>query len=120
MEKKCLCSCSSGEKIVMSCSGASDLGQFSDLIARKLHQKGRRKMNCLAVVGAGNKRSIENFKQKQLLLIDGCAQDCGKTILESEGFNCFSHFRLTDFGYQKGKTTVSEETIDDIIKKIDL
>lgn len=60
--KKQNCLCGAGEYIVMACSGASDVGQISDLVARKLHNNGVRKMNCLAVVGAGIEKSIENFK----------------------------------------------------------
>ncbi len=60
--KKENCFCAAGDYIVMACSGASDVGQISDLAARKLRENGVRKMNCLAVVGAGIEKSIESFK----------------------------------------------------------
>ncbi len=33
---------------VVACSGASNTGQYSDLVARKLMQSGKAKMLCLA------------------------------------------------------------------------
>ena len=85
--KKEDCLCGSGEYIVMACSGASDVGQISDLVARKLRDNGVRKMNCLVVVGAGIVQSIDNFKTKALLIIDGCPIDCGKRMMEQHNFN---------------------------------
>lgn len=35
-EKKVDCHCSCSELMVMACSGASDVGHLSDLVARKL------------------------------------------------------------------------------------
>ena len=45
------CVCNSGEKIVIACSGACDLGQVTDSVARKLRDNKVFKMNCLAAVG---------------------------------------------------------------------
>jgi uncharacterized metal-binding protein len=59
--KKDNCLCGAGDYIVMACSGASDFGHISDLVARKLSNNGVREINCLAVVGAGIEKSIENF-----------------------------------------------------------
>ena len=42
----------------MACSGACDLGQITDLVARKLRDNNVRKMHCLAVVGAGIEKCL--------------------------------------------------------------
>lgn len=111
-EKKCLCG--SGEFMVLACSGACDLGQITDIVARKLRDNGVRKMNCLAVVGAGIEKSIEGFKKKNILMLDGCPTDCGKQILDKAGFKDYKYFRVTDIGYIKGQTPITE----DVIKKV--
>jgi len=57
----------------MACLGAYNLGQITDLVARKLRDKNVRKMHCLAVVGAGIEKSIEvkNKKYKPQLTLIG-------------------------------------------------
>lgn len=86
-EKKNQCTCNTSEtKIVFACSGASDLGMITDLVSKRLHIAGKRKMNCLAVVGAGIKKSIDQFKSKDVLVIDGCSIACGKRMMEHHGF----------------------------------
>jgi len=57
-EKKDNCLNGAGEYIIMAGLGASDVGQISDLVARKISDNGVRKMNCLAVAGAGIEKSI--------------------------------------------------------------
>lgn len=112
--------CGKEEFVVLSCSGASDLGHLSDIIARRLAQNGVRKMNCLAVAGAGIRKSINKFKNKNLLVIDGCPIDCGNKIIQKCGMKDFKHLRITDFGYQKGKTEITEDTINNVYKKAEV
>jgi uncharacterized metal-binding protein len=116
--KKCLCG--EGDYIVLACSGASDVGHISDLVARKLSKEGVRKMNCLAVVGAGIEKSIESFKKSNLLIIDGCPVDCGKKIAEKAGIENFSYVRITELGYKKGLTEVNETVVDEVYKKVEV
>jgi uncharacterized metal-binding protein len=118
--KKEDCLCGSGEFIVMACSGASDVGQISDLVARKLRDNGVRKMNCLAVIGAGIEKSIESFKTKELLIIDGCPIDCGKRMMEQHQFTNYKYLRITDFGFVKGKTPITEENIQEVYSKAEI
>ena len=79
------CTCCTNDSIVLACSGASDLGHVTDLVARKLRDYGACKMNCLAVAGAGIESSINQFKNAHLLVIDGCDVDCGKIIINNAG-----------------------------------
>jgi uncharacterized metal-binding protein len=119
-KKQADCLCGSGDYIVMACSGASDVGQVSDLVARELRDNGVRKMNCLAVVGAGIEKSIENFKTKELLVIDGCPIDCGKRMMEQHNFTNYKYLRVTDLGFVKGNTPVTEETIQKVYEKAEI
>jgi Uncharacterized conserved protein len=111
------CNCGNGEYVVIACSGACDLGQISDLVARKLRDNKIRKMNCLAAVAADVKPTIEMFKEANLLLIDGCAVDCGKKILDKAGINNYKYMRMTDLGYIKGQTPVTNEVITAVYDK---
>lgn len=106
------CSCSQNGAIVLACSGASDVGQISDLTARKLKDSGIFKMSCLALVGAGIENSIENFKTADLLVIDGCSMNCAQKIMERNGINNYKYFRLSDIGLAKGCSPANEENLD--------
>lgn len=112
------CICGSSENMVLACSGACDLGLVTDRVARKLRDNNVRKMNCLAVVGAGIEKSIEDFKTKNILMLDGCTIDCGKRILDKEGFKDYNYIRITDFGYKKGETPVTDEVINAVYEKV--
>ena len=74
------CLCNASEYIVLCCSGASDVGYLSDQVARKLSRNKIRKMNCLTVVATGTDEKIEEFRQCNILVIDGCNEDCGKKL----------------------------------------
>ncbi len=110
--KKTNCSCAQNGAIVLACSGASDVGQISDLTARKLRDCGIFKMSCLALVGAGIEESIENFKKSDLLVIDGCPMDCGKKIMERHGIKDYKYLRLSDVGLAKGKSPANEDNLE--------
>ena len=113
MEEELSCSCSSSENCtVFACSGAADLGQASDLLARKLHKNQIRQMKCLAFVSAGITEMIDSVKDTKMLVIDGCTLDCGKKTFEENGLNDFIHLRLTDLGYEKGKTPPTADVIE--------
>lgn len=43
-------------------------------------------MNCLALIGAGIEKSIENFKPKKLLIIDDSQIDCGKKMMGQQQY----------------------------------
>ena len=117
-KKSCLCGTS--EFNVVSCSGASDLGQISDLVARRLRDNNVRKMNCLAMIAIDDKTLINSFQSANVLVIDGCAVDCGRKILENAGITTFNHLRLTDLGYLKGKTPPTEEVLTAIYEKAEI
>lgn len=117
-ENQKTCLCGNGEYLVITCSGACDLGQIADLVARKLRDNKIRKMNCLAAVAAEVKPTIEMFKEANLLLIDGCPVDCGKKILDKAGINNYKYLRMTDLGYVKGQTPVTSEVIEAVYDKV--
>lgn len=116
MENK-TCNCGTEEKIVIACSGAADVGYISDAVARKLSKNTNRKMSCLALFASCNNEKIEEFKSKNILVIDGCNLDCGKKIMQQRGIEDYTFLRITDMGYEKGKTPCTPETVDAIFEK---
>lgn len=113
------CLCGVSEYVVMTCSGACDLGEIADAVARKLRDNGVRKMSCLALIGAGSKKSIEALKTKNILVIDGCPTDCGKRILDNAGITSYKSFRVTDAGLKKGQTPVTADVITAVYEKVE-
>jgi uncharacterized metal-binding protein len=110
------CSCKDDAvKTVFACSGAADLGEISDLAARKLHREDVRQMKCLAFIGGGIQDMIDSVKDSNMLVIDGCPLDCGKLTMEKNGLKEFCHLRLTDLGYTKGQTPATVQVVDDIV-----
>lgn len=118
-KEKSGCLCGSSDNIVLACSGACDLGQVTDIVARKLRDNKVMKMNCLAAVGADITPTIEAFKSANLLMLEGCPVDCGKKILDKAGITNYTHIRMTDLGYTKGQTPVNEDVIKAVYDKVE-
>ena len=114
----CSCSSSSGPRVIFSCSGAADVGELADRAARKLTRNGTGKMFCLAGISGKVGAIVESKKTAmKILAIDGCALDCTKKTLAEAGITRINHLRLTDLGFEKGKTDVNARTIDQVVDK---
>lgn len=118
--KQSRCLCGGMEYVVLACSGACDLGRVTDVVARKLNDTGVRKMNCLALIGAGIEKSIGDFKRKNILMLDGCSIECGKHMLDKAGITNFMYLRVTDLGFKIGQTSVTEEVIKLVYNKSEI
>ncbi len=120
MENRTSCACGEGEYIVLTCSGSSDVGYISDQVARKLSRHKVRKMSCLALVASGNQEKIASFKKSNVLVIDGCPEDCGKKVMDKAGIANYKYARLSDMGYEKGKTPTTQDTIESVYSKVEI
>ncbi len=112
------CACEGAPKLVFSCSGAADVGALADQAARKMTRDGTGKMYCLAGIGGrvpGIMKSTE--AASSLLAIDGCPINCTRKLLEQAGFAKFAHLQLSDLGFRKGETEVSEAAIAAVAEK---
>lgn len=117
MKKKMEC-CTGGTKLIYSCSGGSDVGQIADLAARKLSKDGCGKMTCLGAIGAHLSGFVESAKGADMnLTIDGCPVACAKKNLEHIGVKPKSYI-LTEMGFVKGKSSVTDENVKKIMKEI--
>jgi uncharacterized metal-binding protein len=114
------CGCGVNEYMVLCCSGSSDVGYIADQVARMLSKNKVRKMNCLTVVATGTEEKINEFRKCNILVIDGCTEDCGKKIMAMRGITDYRYLRLTDLGYEKGKTLTSQEIIKAVYEKAEI
>ncbi len=112
------CACSSAPKLIFACSGAADVGALADQAARKMTRDGNGKMFCLAGIG-GRVSGIMASTQAAaaILAIDGCALDCARKSLEEAGFAGFEHILLSDLGFQKGESPVTDEGVAKIAEE---
>jgi uncharacterized metal-binding protein len=108
------CDCKPKDKVVITCSGAADVGYISDQVSRKLARNGHCKMSCMALFATCDAEKIDTFKDQKILVIDGCDEDCGKKVMVSRDIEDYSWLRITDLGYEKGNTPTSRQIITDI------
>jgi uncharacterized metal-binding protein len=111
--------------VVLACSGASNTGAYSDKVARKLMAGGKGKMLCLARFAVDPKFTEQSKEELEalgddgeLIIIDGCPINCAEKIMKKSGFLKYRHINTTDFGITKGKTPVTEDKIDEIVRAI--
>jgi uncharacterized metal-binding protein len=118
MSENNACACSSAPKLIFACSGAADVGALADQAARKMTRDGNGKMFCLAGIG-GRVSGIMMSTQaaSAILAIDGCALNCAKKSLEEAGFTGFEHLLLSDLGFQKGESAVTDEAVAKIAEE---
>lgn len=106
-------------RILFSCSGACDLGQVSDLVARRLRKSGYAQQNCscLASVGAGIKSTVDKAKAaEEVVCIDGCGVACASKMLEKIDVKP-KVYTLTKMGVPSGKIDVTEALIDNLFRQ---
>lgn len=92
---------------VVSCSGASNTGKYSDIVARQLMQSGQAKMLCLARFSI-DKQFSEKSKTEidKLVVLDGCPINCcvDATVIPfieqklNLSFGCYGCRDATDIG----------------------
>ena len=118
IQSNCGCSCSSGPKLIFSCSGAADVGELADRASRALTRNGSGKMFCLAGIGGRISGIVKSTEAAaSILAIDGCTLDCARKSLEEAGFKRINHLRLTDLGFEKGSTEIDPDSFAQVVDK---
>ena len=113
------CGCNGGPDLMFCCSGAADTAEIGDRAVRTLHKAGEAKMFCLAGIAGDVELIVANSRAaNRTLVMDGCDSDCAKRTMQKNGFSDFIHFRVTDLGWEKGKTPVAEERIAEVGGKL--
>jgi len=113
------CSCDGAPDLMFACSGAADTAEIGDRAVRMLHKAGEAKMYCLAGIAGDVEIIVVNSRAaNRMLVVDGCESDCARKTMERNGFNDFVHFRVTDLGWEKGKTPVADERIAEVADRL--
>lgn len=114
-QQSCGCGCSGGVRLIFACSGAADVGEIADKAARKLTREGSGRMFCTAGLGGRISGILKTTEAAEsVLAIDGCPLNCVKSSLEQAGFTDFQHLQLADLGLEKGKSPVTEESVNQV------
>jgi uncharacterized metal-binding protein len=110
--------CGEKNRVIYACSGASNVGEISDHIARHLRDENYGKMSCLSGIGADLSGYVETAKgADECLVIDGCPSKCARKIFEKHGING-RFVVLSEYGLEKGKTQVTPEVVAQTSEKI--
>lgn len=95
-----------------------DMGGLTDRAARQMTVDQTGKMYCLAGIGGRVEGIMANTKAAaRVLVIDGCKEECARKTMELAAFKDFQHLRLTDMGFEKGKTRVTAARIREVATK---
>lgn len=115
----CGCSTAAAKKkvLVYACSGAANVAEIADHVARQLTAEGLGQMFCLAGLGAGIPNMIQTAKDADLnLVIDGCPLDCARLIFQKLGLTNVKIIRVTDHGIEKAKgVTITADQVQKIV-----
>ncbi|MCX6344077.1 MAG: putative zinc-binding protein [Armatimonadetes bacterium] len=98
------CNCSGSSKMVLACSGASNVGQLSNEAAKRLDIEQSAKFYCLAGPGGDIDAMVSAVNEvEKLVVIDGCGVACAKLIMERSGIDNYCYVVVTDLGIEKNR-----------------
>ncbi len=99
-EKSC-CSVN-GPRLVLSCSGGSNVGQIANSAAMELDKQGKAQMYCLIGVAAHLGGMVDSAKAASgIIAIDGCQVACAKAALDHLQIPYTQHIVVTDLDIKK-------------------
>ena len=100
----CSCSCKGSSTMVLACSGASNVGQLTNEVAKRLDVEKSAKFYCLAGPGGDIQPMVKAVKEAdQLLVLDGCPVACAKVITDRAGVADYGYVVVTELGVEKNR-----------------
>ena len=96
------CCCAGGIRTILACSGASNVGQITNEVAKRLDLDKQGRFFCLAGVGghiSGMVASVDG--SDKVLVIDGCPVACAKLTMNEAGLDAYDYVVVTDLGIEK-------------------
>ena len=88
--------------ILLTCSGASNVGQLSNQAVVELTQEGFGKFFCLAGIGAHLDKFVQSAKNNpEVVVIDGCPVGCAKRVVEHAEIPISKYLVVTKLGIEK-------------------
>ncbi len=91
-----------GNALLLTCSGASNVGQLSHQAVVELAQEGFGKFYCLAGIGAHLSKFVQGAKDNpDVVVVDGCPVGCAKKIVEHAEISASKYLVVTKLGIEK-------------------
>ncbi len=110
--------CCGAPRLIFACSGASDVGAIADQAARRISRMKLASMGCLAAVNNQFDFAMDPIKAAEnVIVVDGCPENCAKSTMEKAGVQTFHHILLSEMGLEKGKSKVDQTNIARIYEK---
>lgn len=83
---------SKSDKAVLACSGASNVGQMTAEVAKRLDRDGAGHFTCATSLGAHVSSRVTSVKcSEKVLVLDGCTQGCAKRVAERAGIENYAY-----------------------------
>ena len=96
------CCCAGGVKTLLACSGASNVGQITNEVAKTLDIEKQGRFFCLAGVGGHISSMVASVEgSDKVLVIDGCPVACAKLTMDEAGLGGYEYVVVTDLGIEK-------------------
>lgn len=117
-EKKC--ACSSSDVRVVTCSGASNVGQIANQAAIELAKQKVAGFFCLAGVGGHVKGMVKSAKEAGLMIaIDGCPVQCAAKTLQHVEIEPAIQIIITELGIEKSHDiAIDQEVCSKVVAKV--
>ncbi len=111
------CSCGGNTRIVLACSGGSNVGQITNEAGKILTVNKEAKLSCLAGVGGLLSGLVATAQgAHKLLVLDGCAVGCAKACVDKAGVKEYAYLVLTEMGIEKKPVFEwTEETMGEVL-----
>jgi uncharacterized metal-binding protein len=102
MAKERSCCCSTETKTILACSGASNVGQITNEVAKELDEAGEANFFCLAGVGGHVSGMVASVKgADKVVVLDGCPVACAKKTMDAAGIAGYEYLVVTELGIEK-------------------
>ena len=99
------CCTTNNNRMLLACSGGSNVGQLANQATVELTQEGFGKMYCLVGIGGQLSNFVQSAKDADTIVtLDGCPLGCAKAALEQVKIPNKNYLVLTDLGIEKNKT----------------
>lgn len=106
-------------KVVLACSGASDVGEIADRAARLVHACGAATMVCASGLLAGHPEYLRTVQSaKAVVLVEGCEVACGRTCILASKMPNFLRIQLQEMGMLRHETRATREQILKVANRI--
>ncbi len=117
-KKKCMCGCS--DVSVVTCSGASNVGQIANQAAIMLAKEKVAEFFCLAGVGGHIPGMVKAAKEAGLMIaIDGCPLQCAAKTLQHAEIEPAIQVIVTELGIEKSHNiSVDEKACSIVVEKV--